>query len=361
MSAHDLWGRGRTAILAVLAVTVAIAIAGCAAPPDLGESVRVLAQGGTESEMAAAARRVAASLNASACADVAAAAAGNPALETYIASMRTDLLDTTDATNRVERRIASIRCVQALGIDGAAEQVGYLASDLDESVRVAAVQALAADGTTEAADALVGSLADEDDDDVAGVKAAAIAALPDAMDRVITAFESASDESQTARLAGVARVAGADWVAPLTAQLTGEHATAARRMLVAIGQPAVGKLVPLLKSKKYAVRQAAAEILVEIERGAPGSVDRLMSSIRKKDYKDVARYYLFYIKLGKSGTEGVLRTALLKHGTKSMALDYLNCGNSKLEAAATTWAHRHGYIVVPGIGSSGGPTWGEGL
>jgi len=351
----------RIAVVA-LAALLASTMAGCASALSLGQAVQTLLSPGSVSEKESAAERVAASLNASACADVAAAAAGDATLITYVDMMRSDLLDTLNEGSDTERRVAALQCIGALGGAEAVEQLGWTASDdSDADVRLAAAQALAADGSEEALDALIGSLGAETDDAVADSKAAMIARVPDVLDRVFAAYEATYDASETARIAAVARFVGEGWVEPLAAEVGTEHQAAAQAMLIEIGEPAVDKLVSMLRSKKYAIREFAAETLVSIERGTPGTVDRLMASIEDKDYKDVAKYYLFYIKLGQSGTESVLRTALLKYGTKSMALDYLNCGNNKLESAAETWAHRHGYIVIPGLGPSGGPTWGEGL
>jgi hypothetical protein len=43
-----------------------------------------------------------------------------------------------------------------------------------------------------------------------------------------------------------------------------------------------------------------------------------------------------------------------------MCVDYLNCGNDKLDRAGRNWAQRHGYSVNTTYGTYGGPTWGSG-
>lgn len=347
---------------AALAAVLAVSLGGCAPPPTLGESVRTLITSRIPDERERAAERVAVSLNPDACADVAEAAGADPSLEPYLGQMRTELLSSLDSFTDIERRLAAMRSLSALGLGAEVEPVGWIATgDEDAAVRVAACEALAGDGSEEAVGALFEALAEETDDDAAAEKAALIAGLPEAMEITIAAYEESYEVAEKERIASVAAVAGEQWVDPLSNELGGDHNDAARAMLVRIGEPAVDKLISLLRSKKYAVRESAAETLVSIERGTPGSVERLMESLEDKDYKDIAKYYVFYIKLGREGSESTLRIALLRHGSKSMALDYLNCGNAKLESAAKTWASRHGYIVVPGIGSSGGPNWGEGL
>jgi len=50
---------------------------------------------------------------------------------------------------------------------------------------------------------------------------------------------------------------------------------------------------------------------------------------------------------------------LERYGDKSLAEDYLNCGQPDLENAGTAWARKRGYNIMPGSGSHRA-TWGLG-
>lgn len=64
------------------------------------------------------------------------------------------------------------------------------------------------------------------------------------------------------------------------------------------------------------------------------------------------------VRIGEPGTETILIKALNKYNDKSMAEDFLNCGNNQLEEAAKKWARVHGYMEWPDFGSDS-PTWGN--
>jgi hypothetical protein len=136
-------------------------------------------------------------------------------------------------------------------------------------------------------------------------------------------------------------------------------------VLVAIGEPAVSALTDSLKSSDRETRELAAEILVKMQGAKPELVSGLLAAIEEDNLKFVAQNYAFYIKLGQAGTEDILTRALNKYARKNaagetMALDYLNCGNEKLDAAARQWCAKHGYTVYTQPGAKTGPQWGEG-
>jgi len=115
---------------------------------------------------------------------------------------------------------------------------------------------------------------------------------------------------------------------------------------------AVEPLIAALKDLD--VREAAAVALAEIKdtRGP------LTAALKDKDFAIVAEVYDFLIRIGASGTEAVLIKALNKYGYEGMALNFLNCGNSKLYDAASSWAKRHGYTILHKPGG-GGHVWGR--
>jgi HEAT repeat protein len=153
--------------------------------------------------------------------------------------------------------------------------------------------------------------------------------------------------------------------------------------LVVIGRPAVPALIQALGDPVIPIRATAAEVLGEIgdRRATKGlrealrdpenpvwhaASDALVLMNRKNvgkllpwlESESTMPIYYGLIGLGKKSTEDELVEALERWGTESMAVDYLNCGSPKLEAAAERWAEAHGYTVytTPGFKSE---TWGR--
>jgi hypothetical protein len=329
----------------------------------VGDAIRVLNTSRTERERVDAADVVAASLDASACAQVGAMPSSDPSVEPYVEIVRLALEDTLTNDGDPARREAAARCLGALGATDSWPALATAASeDEDPIVRAASAGAVASVAGTEAVGVLVDSLAGETEERVLDIEAKTLAAMPGAMDAVLAKLGDMSlDSSEALQVARVAKVAGSAWVSKLCKELGGANTAAAEVLLGEIGKPAVDPLIKLLKSKKSAVRFAAAAALVRIERNVPGTVEKLTGALDSKSLKVIASNYAFFIKLGRAGTEKILRSALLRYGNKAMALDYLNCGNDKLDAAARVWADRHGYYVFSSPGSHGGPSWGEGL
>jgi len=66
-----------------------------------------------------------------------------------------------------------------------------------------------------------------------------------------------------------------------------------------------------------------------------------------------------YIRRGETARIPELRDLLLRYGDKSLAEDYLNCGNSRLHDAAVEWSQKRGFRIGSGYGSNR-VTWGSG-
>lgn len=353
-----------TLVVAVAAVCLlSAALCSCGPAMTVGDALRVLSTSRTERERVDAADVVAASLDASACAQVGAMSSSDPSVEPYVEIVRLGLEETLTNDGDPAQREAAARCLGALGAtDSWPALATAAAQDEDPIVRAASATAVASVAGTEAVGALVDSLAWELEERVVDIEAEALASMSGAMDAVLEKLgESGLDESQQVRVARVAAIAGSAWVKKLCAELGGSNSLAAEILLGEIGKPAVDPLIKLLKSKKSDIRFAAAAALVRIERNVPGTVEKLTGALDSKSLKVIASNYAFFIKLGRAGSEKILRSALLKYGNKAMALDYLNCGNDKLDAAARAWADKHGYYVYSSPGSHSGPSWGEGV
>jgi len=165
------------------------------------------------------------------------------------------------------------------------------------------------------------------------------------------------DERDAAAEAVLARI-GEPAVEPLMNLLVSQ--LWASDVLVQMGDAAVPALTSALGSDDRDTRFAAADALVRIQKGSPEAVGTLTSDLQDENLKSIAAKYAYYIRLGQAGTEEVLAKALHKYGDKDMALDYLNCGNDALDAAAREWAADHGYDVYTQPGEYGGPQWGQG-
>lgn len=149
-------------------------------------------------------------------------------------------------------------------------------------------------------------------------------------------------------------------VEPLITALKDSDVNVRKNAVSALGNikdaRAVKPLINALRDSTWAVRTNAGWALSEM--GKP-AVEPLVTALKNKDVEVVARVYWFFIKRGEPGSEPVLIEALIKFGYSGMALDFRNCGNSKLEKAADKWAERHG-IKVKGESLSGEePRWGK--
>jgi hypothetical protein len=85
-----------------------------------------------------------------------------------------------------------------------------------------------------------------------------------------------------------------------------------------------------------------------------------MIALNDADLEIIAGAYRFFILIGEAGSEALLIKALDQYGSRQMAEDFLNCGNSLLEQAAREWAGDHGYTITQGSKGVPGPHWGSG-
>jgi len=117
---------------------------------------------------------------------------------------------------------------------------------------------------------------------------------------------------------------------------------------------AVQPLITALNDESPDVREEAVKALIEI--GVPVT-EQLNHALKEKDLKTVADVYYYFISIGKPDIEAMLIRALHKYGNKRMAMDFIDCGNMQLKAAAYKWAKSHGYKIEEDIGIVNGPKW----
>jgi len=92
---------------------------------------------------------------------------------------------------------------------------------------------------------------------------------------------------------------------------------------------------------------------------SPQTNDTLQAVVRDGNPELVSTFYDIIIKKGYPGSEGSLIKALNTKGSSLMAEDFLNSGNSTLERAASDWALRNGFHVMPKIAGGTSPQWGS--
>jgi HEAT repeat protein len=186
---------------------------------------------------------------------------------------------------------------------------------------------------------------------------------PRAVDKLIEVLYTWSDNSDITDQITTALISiGKPAVEPLIALLQKEDPLIreiACDILGKIGDvSAVEPLLEALNDEDFNVRFSAGEALNKLE--TTPEIESLIEAMQEKNLKIVAKYYVFYILRGESGTEPILISALDKYGDVTMAEDFLNCGNNQLETGAEKWAERNGYEVVPGFGGNTSPQWGAG-
>jgi len=293
-------------------------------------------------------------------------------------------------------RVSVIQAVSALGVSaGDSSPVPYLTtaiSDEDEEVRVAAIDGLVGFRDASAVEPLVTAFttggqrtSDAAAEALEAIGSASVYPLmcstadpgnssrslalvrrigPGAADQVARAI---THPNARVRMAAISAIVGYNYsedsaVEALISRLRNDRVVAVRIAAAnALGRLKVdASSAPLFtilcKSRNRALRASAAGALVRIE----GTGDRvLFYALRDRNTKAVAKYYKRFIRWGRPETLSIMTDALLKHGGKTMALTYLNSGNSRLEKAARRWGSRRGYRVVTRSGGSfSGPQWG---
>ena len=117
-------------------------------------------------------------------------------------------------------------------------------------------------------------------------------------------------------------------------------------LLQDMGATAVPALTTTMNGKDREDSLMAAMTLALMAESAPMAVASFTTALESKDLEFIAANYLYYIALGKTGSDEVIAQALLKYGKMQMGLDCLNSGNDVLDAAGQQWGKNHGYIVT---------------
>jgi len=184
-----------------------------------------------------------------------------------------------------------------------------------------------------------------------------------AVEPLITAMKAERPHQCGGEILALGRIGDARAVEPLVAMLKEKEPSAvhsAAKALGMIGEPAVEPLIDALANGNALAQGYAAEALGEINDAR--AVEALIAALKDGNTNIIAGAYRFFIRKGIPGTENVLIRVLNSYGDKEMALDFLNCGNSKLEQPARTWARRNDYIITTSSENAKAdhPRWGSG-
>lgn len=106
------------------------------------------------------------------------------------------------------------------------------------------------------------------------------------------------------------------------------------------------------------------EVVEKLNSSTNNSDEEFQQTVERISFDQLrwlARAYKYFLKVGIPNSEEALIWALDMYGNKTMAVNYLNCGNEMLEKAAKQWAKDHNYLIIPqpSFSSSGGPIWGS--
>jgi len=264
--------------------------------------------------------------------------------------------------DETEVALAAVEALAAIGGDGATDALVALTATIPEFGHweaedrfVAAIEALGRVRGAAAIGRLLELAVDEEmrgtawlavDEAVEGLTAADVPAVAAALDHEATAVRLEA-------IACLGTIGGSDAAEALIGQVGSSDPEIRMAAIDALGEAgdaeATATLVKALSDDDALA--AASHALVEIYRDDATPLLKYLKS------KGTVKVYFALIRIGQKGTEEALVTALGKFGSKDMAVDYLNCGNAKLEKAARAWASKHGYTVITLPGGSS-VTWG---
>ncbi|MGZ3604987.1 MAG: HEAT repeat domain-containing protein [Thermodesulfobacteriota bacterium] len=156
---------------------------------------------------------------------------------------------------------------------------------------------------------------------------------------------------------------GAPAVEPLIKMLNDDSWRVRRRAVRTLGKIRDARAIePLTASMKMDndcyVRKYAARAIGEINDPRAGEI--LTPALQNRNLEVIEGAYRFFIRRGEPGSEAALIESLNKNWNKTMAIDFLKCGNRQLEEAAAGCAKQRGYSM-PYTVDWVVPKWGQAL
>ena len=226
--------------------------------------------------------------------------------------------------------------------------------DEEWEVRDRAVNALVKIGTS-SVEPLIASLKDKNEDVRQGA-AEALGEIKDtrAVEPLIALLKDIDEDVRYAAAKALGEIKDTRAVEPLITALKDEDSNVRRGVADALGEirdtRAVEPLITALKDEDSKVKLSAIVALDIIGNEKAKSALNLLS--KGRNLEAIAKDYKSLIKKGEKGTEWLLILALLKHGNKDMANDFLNSRNFLLNEAAGLWGSKHGLVIIqygPGV------------
>lgn len=358
-------------------------------------------------ELIAAATELAESLDPDAIAELVALAAGNGGADQAIEVVRDQLIllyEQERDGDDPDRRALIVSSLVAIGDETSTETlIRVLAEDPDDEVadlaadglrdmaslpelvdllvearsglamgpRATAIEELIASTGAPGVEALVGVVGDEQ------WAADVLARIgPDAVDPLAGLIGSGDLGTELAAIAALRKIerghpasVGYDWsplVAEMIDKLGGPADNRAVSILMAIGEPAMRQLFEVVgqnlagaPDREHARVQSAGIMLDQMGREGGAPVPFLRKKLAARDYEFIRNHAIYFIHLGKPGSEDVLITALDQTGdlVEAPVIEFLESGHPPLVDAARAWASRHGYSITGG--PAGFVSWGD--
>jgi len=232
--------------------------------------------------------------------------------------------------------------------------------DQEEAIRIAAVEALGNLKNEKAIEPLADVLANDKSDSVreAALTALANIGTKSCADLLVPFIEKGPTEMRIKTIASLAKIGDESHAAAIVNQLKSairEVYNAAADALISMGSTAMKPLVAELNNPESRCKKLVY-IFCNIDDPQASSV---LDARCDGDPQFVADNYTEFILRGRAGDEVMLIEALMTCGDVTMAENYLNCGNEQLEDAAEEWADQNGYIVTFNFHGSSACVWGK--
>lgn len=121
---------------------------------------------------------------------------------------------------------------------------------------------------------------------------------------------------------------------------------AAKGALLRLGKPSIPFIASRLHSPSFDKRRLAYKIILDFDDAL--IYDTMMEEFHNSNYDLISYHINYYIKKYEPRMLGILRSCLDYKSDTTFATKYLNSGIAELNQAASDWAKKHGYVVMPG-------------
>jgi HEAT repeat protein len=263
----------------------------------------------------------------------------------------------------VRRSFAALALGQLRHPAAVTSLIGAALRDSDSAVRLEAGRALFGLNDQQVVPRLVDASVRDPEEGIreAGIEALGRVKAASTVTALASALEDPDSNVQRAAAKALGAVGDGRAVAPLASALESSDTDVRRTGALALGQLKVPAAVAALVAaaahdSQETVRDAAVAALADTD--WPTGNAALVATIKEIDLRVIAGRYRELIRIGDPRLEEPLVAALDQHGSRFMAVAYLNCGNEVLAKHARQWAKSRGYTVTAWPSSVGpGSVW----